>query len=72
MSAGEELEMPQSHVDLTRGQSRRYPTEETPMLPTGAAPLAYKGLDTMPTWFVITVVVLALIGIGLAVSRGRR
>ncbi|MFC8194459.1 hypothetical protein ACFUTV_03605 [Streptomyces sp. NPDC057298] len=42
------------------------------MLTTDAAPLAYKGLGTMPTWFVITVVVLAVIGIGLAASRGRR
>lgn len=63
--------MPEAHIDLTRGQSRTYPTEETPMLPTGAAPL-HKGLDAMPTWFEITVVVLAVIGIGLAVSRGRR
>lgn len=42
------------------------------MLSTDAAPLAYKGLETMPTWFVITVVVLAVIGIGLAASQGRR
>ncbi|MER6133708.1 hypothetical protein [Streptomyces sp. NPDC001815] len=42
------------------------------MLTTDAAPLAYKGLGAMPTWFVIAVVVLAVIGIGLAASRGRR
>jgi hypothetical protein len=42
------------------------------MLPTDTAPLAYKALDTMPTWFQIAVVVLVLLGIGLAASRGRR
>ncbi len=42
------------------------------MLPADAVPLAYKGLDTMPTWFVVVVVVLAAVGIGLAVSRRRR
>lgn len=42
------------------------------MLPTHATALAYKGLGTMPTWFVIIVVVLAVIGIGLALRRGRR
>ncbi|MFE1521332.1 hypothetical protein ACFW9I_31610 [[Kitasatospora] papulosa] len=42
------------------------------MLPTHVMPLAYKGLDTMPTWFVIIVAVLAAIGIGLALHRARR
>jgi hypothetical protein len=35
------------------------------------APLAYKGLDFMPTWFVFVVAVLAAIGIVLAYRRGR-
>ncbi|MFI8339056.1 hypothetical protein ACIF8W_03100 [Streptomyces sp. NPDC085639] len=34
--------------------------------------LAYKGLELMPAWFVIAVLVLALVGIGLAISRRRR
>ncbi|MEU0717439.1 MULTISPECIES: hypothetical protein [Streptomyces] len=42
------------------------------MLPTDAAPLAYKGLGTMPTWFIVAVVVLAAVCIGLAVNRRRR
>lgn len=42
------------------------------MLPPDVVPLAYKGLDTMPTWFVVAAVVLTALGIGLAVSRGRR
>ncbi len=33
--------------------------------------IAYKGLDSMPTWFVFVVVVLAAIGIVLACRRGR-
>ncbi len=35
------------------------------------APIAYKGLDLMPTWFVFVVAVLAVIGIVLAYRRGR-
>lgn len=42
------------------------------MPPTDAVPLAYKGLDTMPTWFIVAVVVLTVLGIGVAVSRRRR
>ncbi|WP_079406926.1 hypothetical protein [Streptomyces sp. 3211] len=34
--------------------------------------LAYKGLELMPTWFAIALLVLALIGIGLALSSRRR
>ncbi|MFD9263627.1 hypothetical protein [Streptomyces sp. NPDC059538] len=34
--------------------------------------LAYRGLELMPSWFVIALLVLALIGIGLAISRRRR
>lgn len=33
--------------------------------------LAYKGLEFMPAWFVIVIVVLAAIGIVLAFRRGR-
>lgn len=32
-------------------------------------PLAYKGLELMPTWFVIMVAVLSTIGIVLAYRR---
>lgn len=35
------------------------------------APIAYKGLDSMPTWFAVLVVVLATIGIVLAYQRRR-
>ncbi|MFF5633554.1 LPXTG cell wall anchor domain-containing protein [Streptomyces sp. NPDC012825] len=35
------------------------------------APLAYKGLDSMPTWFVLAVAVLVAIGIVLAYRRRR-
>ena len=35
------------------------------------APIAYKGLDSMPTWFVAVVVVLATVGIVLACRRRR-
>lgn len=34
-------------------------------------PIAYKGLDSMPTWFVVLVVVLATVGIVLAYQRRR-
>ncbi|GGQ20945.1 hypothetical protein GCM10010249_44500 [Streptomyces roseolilacinus] len=34
-------------------------------------PIAYKGLDLMPTWFVFVVAVLAVVGIVLARRRGR-
>jgi hypothetical protein len=34
-------------------------------------PVAYKGLELMPTWFVVVVVVLAAIGIAVALGRGR-
>ncbi|WP_411108699.1 hypothetical protein [Streptomyces sp. c-19] len=33
---------------------------------TDAVPLAYKGLSTMPIWFIVAVVVLATLGVGLA------
>lgn len=39
-------------------------------MPT-AIPLAYKGLELMPTWFAVVVAVLAAIGIVLACKRGR-
>lgn len=39
---------------------------------TDAVPLAYKGLSTMPIWFIVAVVVLATLGIGPAVHRRRR
>lgn len=32
-------------------------------------PIAYKGLELMPTWFVITAAVLAVVGIILAYRR---
>ncbi|WP_328426256.1 LPXTG cell wall anchor domain-containing protein [Streptomyces sp. NBC_00443] len=35
------------------------------------APIAYKGLDSMPTWFVVVVAVLATFGIVLAYRRRR-
>ncbi|WP_159043004.1 MULTISPECIES: LPXTG cell wall anchor domain-containing protein [unclassified Streptomyces] len=34
-------------------------------------PLSYKGLDSMPPWFVVLVAVLATIGIVLAYRRRR-
>ncbi len=34
-------------------------------------PLAYKGLDSMPPWFVVLVAVLATIGIVLAYRQKR-
>jgi len=34
-------------------------------------PVAYKGLELMPTWFVILVALLAAVGIVLASRRGR-
>lgn len=33
--------------------------------------VAYKGLDSMPTWFVVVIGVLAAVGIVLACLRGR-
>jgi len=33
--------------------------------------VAYKGLGLMPTWFTVLVMVLAAIGIVLAIRRGR-
>lgn len=35
------------------------------------APIAYKGFDSMPSWFVVLVVVLAMVGIVLAYQRRR-
>ncbi|MFJ6798386.1 LPXTG cell wall anchor domain-containing protein [Streptomyces sp. NPDC091268] len=40
-------------------------------MPMIAAPIAYKGLDSMPTWFVFVIAVLAVIGIVLACRRRR-
>lgn len=39
-------------------------------MPTTAS-IAYKGLGSMPTWFVVVLAVLAAVGIVLARRRGR-
>ncbi|CAL9460643.1 hypothetical protein SUDANB58_02640 [Streptomyces sp. enrichment culture] len=39
-------------------------------MPT-TAPIAYKGLDLLPAWFVFVVAVLAAVGIILTCRRGR-
>lgn len=54
---------------LDDGYSVIAPTHGGPMPMT--ATLAYKGLEVMPIWFVVVVVVLAVIGIVLAFRRGR-
>ncbi|MFG2266396.1 hypothetical protein [Streptomyces sp. NPDC048720] len=62
--------LPAAYLDLGDGHAKGDPAYGGPM--AMSAPLAYKGLELMPEWFVVLVVVLAVIGIVLAAGRRGR